>query len=388
MKKQRMALYLVALCCFLACFIVLNRKYDRFYRINGINNENRLLITTYLTEDEQNYLVENSFPMDRFVRFIQYDDFYLRDLEYYEQIETKMKWRGQSQKVLTYTNKLLEKIRHEETVGERELFDQLIDSPLLDSYMAAEDFDITLFNLYEAHYEVTGAVTAEDIKRINDLSETMNTYRWSLQDQTAFLSEWNAQYTLDNLIDFFELKKASPQLALVKNPQSLTTLIKENQTVASYEPSPLTIPYEVSRTRFACYLRQDACAAIEELTDAASEAVSGELLLLVDAYSSYDGQEMEYANQESEKRGGSSEYQLGLTVDFMVMGISYSNFEQTAMSDYLKDHSWEFGFIQRYPDAKSENYSANTYRFVGKDAARVMHEKNLSLEAYEGVEHE
>ena len=62
MKKQKIILYLVALVCFMVCFIVLNRKYDSFYRISGINNETRQLIINNLTEEEQEYLIENSFP--------------------------------------------------------------------------------------------------------------------------------------------------------------------------------------------------------------------------------------------------------------------------------------------------------------------------------------
>ena len=84
MKKQKIILYLVALVCFMVCFIVLNRKYDSFYRISGINNETRQLIINNLTEEEQEYLIENSFPTKRFLRFLTHPDFHLHDLEYYE----------------------------------------------------------------------------------------------------------------------------------------------------------------------------------------------------------------------------------------------------------------------------------------------------------------
>ena len=57
MRKQKIILYLVALVCFMVCFIVLNRKYDSFYRISGINNETRQLIINNLTEEEQKELL-------------------------------------------------------------------------------------------------------------------------------------------------------------------------------------------------------------------------------------------------------------------------------------------------------------------------------------------
>lgn len=388
MKKQRFALYLVAVLCFVVCFVILNRKYDRFYRINGINNENRLLITQYLTEEEQQYLVENSFPMNRFSRFLMIEDFHLQDLEYYEQIEMKKQWQSKPKETILYTNQLLEKIRNDTGGRVDTVFTMLFNSELLDCYIHTDDFKIDLFDLYEVHYEITESIESKDVQNVNHLAEIMDSYHYSKREQVEFLKKWEDQYTLNDLVDYFTLKNADPNLELVENPQSLTVIMKDGQTIASYEPSPLTIPYSVSRTRFACYLRQDASAALEELSEAVNKAIADETLLLVDGYASYETLSTEYANQQSSIRPGSSEYQLGLTVDLMALEILYDQFDSTTISDYLKEHSWEYGFIQRYPDEKSALYSANTYRFVGKDAAKVMHEKNLTLEEYEGISHE
>ncbi len=64
MKLKRWHLYLIVTLCFVMAFVAINRKYDRFYRVNGINNDNRALIEMYLDDDEQEYLVENAIPVD------------------------------------------------------------------------------------------------------------------------------------------------------------------------------------------------------------------------------------------------------------------------------------------------------------------------------------
>lgn len=385
MKKQKVALYLVAFSCFLVCFIVLNRKYDPFYRINGINNETRQLIINYLTEEEQAYLIENSFPTDRFLRFLQDEDFHLMDLEYYEKIEAK--FNMPTHETIMYTNQLLEKIKTNGLDVEY-TFNTLLDSNLQDCYLQSEAFDMKLLGLYEIYSETQEEIVADDIEQLNALNKAMDVFRMSTKDKTSFLQTWADNYRLQDLIIFWELKKENAQLELVENPQSLTTVISQNQTVAAYEPTPLNIPYEVSRVRFGTYLRQDANAALIEMVDALSEAIPDETLLLVDAYHSFSSFEADYSTGVSEIRPGSSEYQLGLSVDLMVMDVAYRSFEDTKSSAYLKEHSWEFGFIQRYADQRDPRYSANTYRFVGKDAAKVIHEKGLTLEAYEGIDHE
>ena len=48
MKLKSWHLYVLATLCFLFAFTSLNMKYDRFYRVNGIDNDNRSLIEKYL----------------------------------------------------------------------------------------------------------------------------------------------------------------------------------------------------------------------------------------------------------------------------------------------------------------------------------------------------
>ena len=79
---------------------------------------------------------------------------------------------------------------------------------------------------------------------------------------------------------------------------------------------------------------------------------------------------------------GCSEHQLGLAVD-----IEDEESEAAALTErWLREHAWEYGFIQRYPQGKESvthhPYTPAHYRFVGLDAARQIQELDLSLEEY------
>lgn len=85
---------------------------------------------------------------------------------------------------------------------------------------------------------------------------------------------------------------------------------------------------------------------------------------------------------------GTSEHQTGLAVDLVDEGNQNldETQEQTAVQQWLIAHSWEYGFVLRYPNDKSSVtgiiYEPWHYRYVGKDAARDMHEGGLCLEEY------
>ena len=85
---------------------------------------------------------------------------------------------------------------------------------------------------------------------------------------------------------------------------------------------------------------------------------------------------------------GTSEHQLGLAVD-IVDSRSYSltDYQATLPAQkWLMAHSWEYGFILRYPDDKTDVtgiiYEPWHYRYVGKELAKELFDANLTLEEY------
>ena len=81
--------------------------------------------------------------------------------------------------------------------------------------------------------------------------------------------------------------------------------------------------------------------------------------------------------------GGYSEYETGLCID---VNGAVPDFDEMLAGQWMLEHSWEYGFILRYPEGKEEitgfSYQPFHYRYVGVEHARQMHELDLSLEEY------
>lgn len=85
---------------------------------------------------------------------------------------------------------------------------------------------------------------------------------------------------------------------------------------------------------------------------------------------------------------GTSEHQLGLALDIIDNGNWNLNESQanTETQKWLMAHSWEYGWILRYPDGKSDItgiiYEPWHYRYVGREVAAEIHELDVCLEEY------
>lgn len=85
---------------------------------------------------------------------------------------------------------------------------------------------------------------------------------------------------------------------------------------------------------------------------------------------------------------GTSEHQLGLALDLVDarhVKLDESQ-ENTAAYQWLSRHCAEYGFIVRYPNGKTDItgiiYEPWHFRYVGEEAAKVIMEKNITLEEY------
>ena len=85
---------------------------------------------------------------------------------------------------------------------------------------------------------------------------------------------------------------------------------------------------------------------------------------------------------------GTSEHHTGLAVDIVdaANGNLDETQEQMPAQQWLMENCHRYGFILRYPEGKSEItgiiYEPWHYRYVGTEAARVIHEEGLCLEEY------
>ena len=85
------------------------------------------------------------------------------------------------------------------------------------------------------------------------------------------------------------------------------------------------------------------------------------------------------------QRPGCSEHETGLAFDVTTRYDS-GTFEDTAQFKWLIEHCWDFGFILRYPKDKTNitgiAYESWHYRYVGEEAAKIIHENGWTLEEY------
>lgn len=81
---------------------------------------------------------------------------------------------------------------------------------------------------------------------------------------------------------------------------------------------------------------------------------------------------------------GANEHELGICAD--ITSEKGDAVSEQAVLTWMQEHAWEYGFILRYPQGAEQvtGRSGNLrhYRFVGTEAARVIYEKELTLEEY------
>ena len=183
-------------------------------------------------------------------------------------------------------------------------------------------------------------------------------------------------------------------IKLVENPDDILVLVnKNNQLLSSYIPNNL----ESISLKYANndkYLKKEAKIAFEKLSEDAYKL--GYHIIAVSAYRDYNYQKelfdyyvkekgLEYALDCSAKPGH-SEHQTGLALDVEGSNKDYDNFENSKEFIWMKDNSYKYGFILRYPKGKENitgfKYEPWHYRYVGIDVAKYIYENNLTLEEY------
>ena len=202
------------------------------------------------------------------------------------------------------------------------------------------------------------------------------------------------------------LPGAKPIPALEENyvqPASLWVVVSKVHplTDAQYVPSNLAVPAVKTRTDKSTAeqsLRADIEPDAVALFKAAQAA--GHDVMLASGYRSYEQQQVYFTNysrlygeeaaNKFSARPGQSEHQTGLAFDVSLTSRAcYLEvcFGETEAGKWFAAHSYEYGFILRYPadkiDITQYQYEPWHFRYVGRDLARALHESKLTLdEAY------
>ena len=145
------------------------------------------------------------------------------------------------------------------------------------------------------------------------------------------------------------------------------------------------------------YLRQEAASELAKMFAAAHK--DGIDLYLVSGYRSY-AQQLALYNTYVSTDGkaladsydaipGACEHQLGLAVDLSDDNRDHdidNSFESTAAYQWLLKHSYEYGYILRFPRGKESitgiAYNPWSFRYIGVEEAKKVYDSGLTLEEY------
>ena len=175
--------------------------------------------------------------------------------------------------------------------------------------------------------------------------------------------------------------------------EDLILVNKYNYLTEDYEPDdlvkiPLQYAYDDNKIRKHVY------EAFKDMWHAANK--EGLTLIVTSSYRSYIEQEKinkSYTNQKGQEwadsvsaRAGYSEHQTGLTLDIVTYNSTMDNFEDSEEFKWLKQNSYKYGFILRYPKDKTYitgyDYESWHYRYVGKKVAKEIHDLDITYDEY------
>ena len=143
-------------------------------------------------------------------------------------------------------------------------------------------------------------------------------------------------------------------------------------------------------------VRQEAYDAYIKMHEAANSE-AGIYLMVNSSYRNYASQERVYNNYKTNHgeayadgiaaRPGFSEHQTGLALDIFAIGSpSQATFKDSDAYRWLKDNSYKYGFILRYPEGKENitgyKFESWHYRYVGVELAKQVYDSGLTYDEY------
>lgn len=209
-----------------------------------------------------------------------------------------------------------------------------------------------------------------DVSQSNDASsdtaaDTSDQTSGSTADNTTTSSDWrlllvNSTHPLadDYSVDLTELR----------NGQSVDTRIL----------SDLQEMFDAARSEDIYPIVSDAYRTRED-----------QQTLMDDVIQNYEdeGYSSEEASSKAEQviaKPGTSEHETGLAID--IAGDDDYDQDTDSALEWMNSNAYKYGFILRYPSGKESVTGAEAendhYRYVGKEAAKVIHDQGICLEEY------
>lgn len=197
------------------------------------------------------------------------------------------------------------------------------------------------------------------------------------------LFAWNAA---DGAFSNAAVSADAPQLVLVNSENAVPAGWSEELTTLSNGEQVATLIYPDLQEMFDD-MRSEGVYPFVRAGYRSSETQQSLLDEKIEAYRAegYSKSRARSLALSTVAKPGTSEHELGLAVD-----INAQKDKSTADEVYawLEKNAHKYGFIQRYPQDKSDitgiDYEPWHYRYVGRRAAREIYEAGVCLEEYLG----
>ena len=207
----------------------------------------------------------------------------------------------------------------------------------------------------------------------------------------------NKNFSNNEIVTYVNIGLDNPYYTNIKpSPRQYTKEIlvnKYNYISSTYIPNNL----QMINTKYSnngMYLTTEAKEAFERLAAAAEK--DKYTITVMSAYRTYeyqqslynrylaiDGQEL---TDTYSARAGHSEHQTGLAIDVYNKSKPYTEFEKTQEFYWMKENSYKYGYILRYPKDKEfitgYQYEPWHYRYVGVEIATYLYKNNLTYDEY------
>lgn len=168
-------------------------------------------------------------------------------------------------------------------------------------------------------------------------------------------------------------------------------MLEESYTPENLKQISLDYAYGNGENKLIDYAYEE----FQNLWEAAHE--DGYYLMVTSSYRNYKDQEEIYNYRkttlgerkadETAARPGHSEHQTGLVVDMTSKTEpTVKEFTESKAYKWLKENAYKYGWIERYPEGKTyiTGYSPESWhwRYVGKEAAKVIQEEQITYDEY------
>lgn len=222
-------------------------------------------------------------------------------------------------------------------------------------------------------------------------------YKKEYQKRYLEYQKENPNLSVENIVTYVNIGTDKPYYTNTKKAENLNTNLilvnKYNYLTEDYIPENLE-PIDIAYARSGMQLVREAKEAFETLSEDAKK--EGKNIIAMSSYRSYDYQVNLYDNYVAtdgkeaadtySARAGYSEHQTGLAVDVYNKVLPYTSFEETEEFNWMQENAYKYGFILRFPKDKVNitgyQYESWHYRYVGKEAAKYIHDHDLTLEEY------